>query len=352
LKLAGEQRAVIVVLHGAEDASDITVSDLTVDAGAVESLPSAYSSKRNGVNLLGSRCVIRNVRALRCFGRIDQSKECFAIKAFGGKDNLIEGCEVSDVRGNYCSAIGLRSGEIRNNIVIFPAAPFDGASGRFYWHAYNCEEATNVWVHHNQSFNGTSGYYVDTGFTRGLTVSDNQFNDVNHGVYINMIVDNRRREPAHGVDGVSITNNRIHLNPRASAVVGVLLDHTTVEFNSCDVFENFIQHVVISGNEIGYAPGVTPPKLRRGGKQAVVVASNVPYQPRGPEGFPVGINDVLITDNIIQEQPPGSGAFGFRNKVLSKCTGQAAPNATNVRGRHRTPSAREAAAPRSIEWEP
>ncbi len=337
LQMAEPQRGDVIVLAGEPSAAQILVSDLTVDATAAGHAQTNHISKRNGVNLFGDSCTIRNVRAIRCFGRTTGDRECFAIKIFDGRNALIEGCEVSQVKGNACSAFGLNHGELRNNVAIFDPEYYEPPHVMTFWFGLNCEYADGVWVHHNQVFNGSVGYYVDTGISRGLRVTDNQFNSVQRGVVFNMSCEVQRVMPLRGVDRATISDNRIYLSPTAQNVYGILLDHTTIPYNSCNSTQNFIQHVVITRNEIAFPPGVVPQKREGHTKWALVVASDRPYQAFFADRPPIGITDVLFTDNVVQPQPPGTGELRFRNKVLKACTGRDTPNATNVRGWRKSP---------------
>ncbi|MBI3867663.1 MAG: right-handed parallel beta-helix repeat-containing protein [Verrucomicrobia bacterium] len=349
LKIQGAQKAMIVVVSGRDPGDGITVRDLSIDCSAE---PGArYVSKRNGVNLTGSHCLISNVEVQNSYGTRAGEKECFAIGIFlpkggYGGDNVIRGCRVNRAQGNYVSAIGLygSSGNILGNQVVFPDryAPTDTFFG------INCAQANNVTIATNEVHNGIAGFYTDTGDSSDVTIRDNVFTGVRRGVYLNGTISNEpgAKDPPRAMDNFQILRNRIELDPAApSDVVGVFLNNTSSPHHSAPCMRHRISGVVIRDNSFGFAKG-SPPTVKE--RYAVVIAANHAYDAASRQG----IADVLVSDNEIQE----GSRLGHRNKVhYDDCNPRPAgaavkaANAHRVRGWHQAP---EGSVAPPIQWDP
>lgn len=234
-----------IVLLGKGD--NCLVSDLTVDCMVSSPLESYSNFKIQGLNLVGSFCILKNCKVINPFGNYSQQRECFPLKIFDGQNNLIENCEVSQIKGTYVSAIGLNNGEIRGCRVIFPVDPFE-ARIRF-WVAYNLEGAKNSKVYNNYSCNSLDGYYTDTETTDGLEIFNNQFINVQRGIHINMQQSIYENTPSHGVQNVSIHDNFITFKYNVPYFAAFELDHTMTPYNPTGICtQNWINNIKFYNN--------------------------------------------------------------------------------------------------------
>lgn len=342
LDLAGTQTGYIVVVEGDDYANDVMVSNLTVDAQASSSADNTtYASKRNGVNLNGNNCTIWQVKAINCYGfwqSTSSNRECFPIGIFtpdgapsSGSGGIIYACIVSNVRGNYCSAIGINDsvGGLINGCSVTFGPPSN--SGGFFA-GFNCAHVCSVSVTGNSVSGGDFGYYTDTGDNLSVSIAYNTFSNVRMGVNINAII-TEPAEHSRRIEFITINHNTIELNPSLTGdVVGVQLLNTSAAYNSPTASANHhIIGTVITGNTIQFPSGSSP--VSGTTRLVVQVASNFYFNPTSL----LGIDDVLVSDNYVQ--PLSSNPFGYRNKVYFASNNPMpsgatiySPNATNVRG--------------------
>ncbi len=189
-------------------ADGIEVSDLTIDASG--SASDRY--KNNAIGLYGSHCVVRRVKAINCSGNLARGQESFPFalgnQKGGSVGNILSECRVSSVRGDYFSAVILNGqGIVEKSRVSFPTLT-NRNQGLF--HAYTVGWSENALFFANFCEGGSFGFYTDTGSLTNLTIMANIFKDVVGGVYIP-----KSPGKGYGVDGVSITDNRIEFSADA-----------------------------------------------------------------------------------------------------------------------------------------
>ncbi|HZL43325.1 MAG TPA: hypothetical protein VFD66_08590 [Verrucomicrobiae bacterium] len=181
-------------------ADGVEVSDLTIDANGSES----DLQKNNAVGLRGSYCAVRRVKAIHTSGNLAKEQECFPI--FVGDPvkvgNMISECEVSSIRGTYCTAIAvLGQGVVSHNRVFLPVMT-NMAQGIFQ--GYQANGSRNALIDGNICDGGVSGFETDTLSETNLTIMNNAFRNVLCGVVL-------IKTGNWNLDGVAIRNNVIEL---------------------------------------------------------------------------------------------------------------------------------------------
>jgi hypothetical protein len=178
------------------------VANLTAD---VNSLPREQWAF-NGIVLIGTNDIVRDVKVIHATGNGAASSECFPIliSAAGAgtaatAHNIITRCEVSSLLGDYATAIALASsGEITFCKVELP--PLTSCSPPTF-HAYGggCTVASC------ECWGGSAGWYMDGDWQTNAQCLHNRFYNVYAGVDIEMSFT--------GVDGLLVAGNIIQLNP-------------------------------------------------------------------------------------------------------------------------------------------
>ena len=162
--------------------SGVEVADLTVDCNDSPTNPNGA----HAVAISGSGGVIRRVKAIN--GNNPPGEEAFPLGVFGGPGTLtdrclIEECEVSSFRGNYCTAIGIggvgqgfynssrMQGVVRRNRVY----DVHNRDGRSLCHAYGGAIGLQDSLYEeNYSIGCDIGFNGDTGRMRNLTLRNNR----------------------------------------------------------------------------------------------------------------------------------------------------------------------------------
>ncbi len=235
---AGEAQAETLI---ASRADGVEVSDLTIDSNATGTEP----RKKNALSLTGNRCAARRVKAINNTGNVERDQECFPfyIGLPDSADNEISECEVSSVRGTYCTAFFLSGqGVVKFNRVFLP--PFTNRSA--FYTGYQATGTRDSLFLGNTSEGGRCGFQTDTYSETNLTIADNCFRNVFAGVALSKF-------PGHGwcVDGVSVLNNVIEISTNVPACLGNWTYGVVIRNADTNGLEVY-QRIAIVGNTLRY----------------------------------------------------------------------------------------------------
>jgi hypothetical protein len=241
-----------IVLRGLSGSS---VSNLTVDGG----LTTPAGWKRNIVSMVGDGCTVSGVRALGAWGDLKAGRESFGIAchkstpAGYSADGLIVNCEVSHVLGDYVTALKVDGGKVLNSLVIFP----DPKPGVF-WTGLGWCQSPGATFAGNEIRNAVNGAYTDTGNSTNVVIVGNRFVNVVRGVRVNC-----QWSPTgdqHSQQGLTFSTNTVWLQATASEVAAVQLENFRFDGIDDDTGNTCgIRDVLVTGNTIGWAPGIAPP---------------------------------------------------------------------------------------------
>ena len=241
-----------IVLRGSTGSS---VSNLTVDGGL--STPAGW--KRNIVSMVGDGCTVSGVRAFGAWGDRQAGREGFGITCVkttpGGlsANGLIVDCEVSHVLGDYVTALKVDGGRVLNSLAIFP----DPRPGVFWTGLGWCQSPGATFVN-NEVRNAVNGAYTDTGSSTNVVIVGNRFVNVVRGVRVNCQWSASGDQ--HTQYGLTFATNTIWLQAAANEVAGVQLENFRFDGLDDDTGNTSgIRDVIVTGNVIGWAPGITPP---------------------------------------------------------------------------------------------
>lgn len=217
---------------------NVLIQDLGIDGQATGS----ELHKRQAVALRGSYNKIQRVEVVNCIG---PSQEAFLLYLGGGISQLgnsIEDCKISEVKGNYISAISVQGqGYVKNNFVDLPDITLSAGDNIF---GINLGSGNNLVVEGNFVSGGTRSIHYDTDDIKNVIVKNNILLNARSGIHFQTTWD---------VDNVFICDNIIEMNPDesgASEANAIMLWH-----NSPTVGKEF-KNIYVTGNTIRYVGGI------------------------------------------------------------------------------------------------
>ena len=248
--------------------TNITISDFTMEwIGS----PSG-NVMLSGALLRGSdsKAVRINVKGL--YGKLpNNGYESFGISvgSASGKRSLISECEITDVKGDYVSALLIAGeGVGRNNYISFPE---NQQSHAFY--ALTTADAINTTYYGNYVENAQKGYWSDTGNSQSnIAVVDNHFRNV-------------QQSSGFNVAGASQQWSKFaHIRNYSEAF-------RTASQGSSEVFINAGSGNNGSLTNLYIVQNVQRSVLTTNSSSVVIYNSAAQYQP-------ANVSDVIISDNV------------------------------------------------------
>jgi hypothetical protein len=224
-KSAGPKPGVIGGMYGYYATDGVEVSDLTVDCNLQNQAGFAASA----VLISGNNTRISRVRGIN-WGSTVHTLECFVLLIFSHQNNgprtncVIEDCiveqpaPVKQVDGTTAIAIlaaatGPAGGdedskmlgcEIRGCIVSGVTSGTDAPGSPLYINAYGVEGPLHIRLHDNRAVNiiGGAAVYSDSGNDRDITVDNNLFENVTHGIYWNVMAHSKHSSRAKFLNNI------------------------------------------------------------------------------------------------------------------------------------------------------
>lgn len=257
--------------------SGVEIADLTIDCSGTGS----ENRKRNGVTFKGSYSAVRRVSVINAVGILGQNKESFPIflaSGYATTGNIVDDCEVANVKGDYVSGIVVSGDAIVRNCHIYfpPITTYTSGQVATIHQGLTMADARNMLFDGNYVYGGREGVYTDTGVITNVTFVNNYLINVYQGLYL---------RPAGSISGVKILNNVIELNRDIAGTP------TSDWFPRGVCIANFsgsvpMQHVQVNGNTIRLYQSDTMPANSQ--IAAFFYAGNV--------------NDLSACDNIIDKR--------------------------------------------------
>lgn len=208
----------LTVIHGGEGC---IFTDLTIECS--ETTPLNNSWKRSGIR--GEKgSIIENVKVIKCHGTFREMRECFGIVAVEG---AVRNCEVTDIRGDYTSAIVGNLVEFNKVEWEFPVDDFTP----FFRVAFNIGDTKDAILRYNTCKNAATAVYADYKICKGARIHDNIFNYVRNGIYLNAQT-NPANNDVTGMENIEFFKNVVRHQKTGKEIAGFKLDHTNTKSDS------------------------------------------------------------------------------------------------------------------------
>lgn len=267
---------------------DNIVSDITIDCGIATDPNTRW--KRNGYyGNQKATTILTRVKCIHPRGNFLEMRESFGLAVASQPEHrsIIQDCEVSDVRGDYSTAI--QGGFLLNNHVSWAEPP--GYLSRQFRVAYNLGGSAGARVINCTSRFADVGIYSDWLDCIGLKVEGCTFYSCKAGMNLNLQT-SPTQGPVRCVKDLVFTKNTILCDVGSKQVHAILLDHSTSDSiyreNTC----NFINQVEICENTIGFTPGPDLCIHR-------YVINCASYTPAAKRTATLGISEVSFYDNTV-----------------------------------------------------